>query len=134
MTGSTVTGESSDDFAASYGVAATGSLTITGDDKLTAIGGTASYNSVGVYAKGVSVEGALDAEGGASSYSYGVLDMGGGVAVEGTLTATGGTASGEASGSVGVWVPNVTENGILIAAGDTGAIFGTVKNAIIGIG
>ena len=120
----------------SCGVCAYGSVTVSG--KLTAIGGEATGDygeSYGVYTTGsltVTGSGELTAAGGTANNSYGVWAYGG-VNANGTLTATGGTANNSygifAGGNV-----TVATNSTLTAAGNTQAIYGTVKNAIAGTG
>ena len=85
---STVTGPNGD-FSASAGIYVKwGHLTITGNKKLTAKGGTAG-DSYGVYAYGnVTVNGTLEATGGVAKASRGVHANN--VTVDGTLEATGG--------------------------------------------
>ena len=113
-----------------------GAVNVAEDGGLTATAGTVENgSSYGVHAIGpVNVSGTLDAKSGmaANGFSYGVSAAY--VTVNGTLTA----ASSEAFCSYGVNAEfgdvTVTRGGELTATGDTEAVSGSVKNAIVGTG
>ena len=112
----------------SYGIYVGGSLTINGRGKLTAKGGKATNgSSYGVIATGnVTVNGTLTSTGGeaTSGSSSGVFSSSKNVTVNGTLTATGGTAT---NGSYGVFsYHTLTVNGTLNATGGTRAVGGNI--------
>ena len=102
------------------------SLTVTGTGTLTAVGGAASSgNSYGVWANGaVTVNGTLVARGGTAYYNSCGVYAEKAVTVNkgGTLTAEGGAASNDYCSSTGVWSTNgdifVAEGGTLTGIGD----------------
>ena len=136
----TLTATSSEAFC-SYGVNSVyGDVTVTRGGELTATSGTAEIDSSGVSAfENVTVAkgGVLTATGGTASDtdgdSSGVSAASGDVTVSGELTAT----SSEAFYSYGVYAAEtvtVSTTARLTAAGDTEAVSGSVKNAIVGTG
>ena len=136
----TLTATSSEAFC-SYGVYAEfGDVTVTRGGELTATSDAAESDSCGVSAfENVTVAkgGVLTATGGTASDtdgdSCGVSAVSGDVTVNGELTAT----SSEAFCSYGVYAAEtvtVSTTARLTAAGDTEAVSGSVKNAIVGTG
>ena len=138
--GGTLTGEGGTSGSSSYGFYAWyGAVTVNGT--LTAEGGTAGVSSYGVYAggdKAITVNGTLTGEGGTATYgnSYGVYANSGAVTVTagGTLEATGDTAGSSSFGFFANGAVTVAEGATLTAESNTRAIYGSVTNAVAGIG
>ncbi len=136
----TLTATSSEAFC-SYGVYAEfGDVTVTRGGELTATSDAAESDSSGVSAfENVTVAkgGVLTATGGTASDtdgdSCGVSAVSGDVTVSGELTATGSTAN-RSNGVYAAETVTVSTTARLIAAGDTEAVSGSVKNAIVGTG
>lgn len=100
----------------SHGIFARGNMSITGN--VTATGGAASNDSYGIHAQNsVAVSGTVNAAGGSAGYySYGIVGQDS-VAVSGNVTATGGAAY---AGSYGIVAVNyVSISGNVTAAGGT---------------
>ena len=138
--GGTQTGEGGTSGSSSYGFYAWyGAVTVNGT--LTGEGGTAGSSSYGVYAggdKAFTVNGTLTGEGGTATYgnSYGVYANSGAVTVTagGTLEATGDTAGSSSFGFFANGAVTVAEGATLTAESNTRAIYGSVTNAVAGIG
>ena len=136
----TLTATSSEAFC-SYGVYAEfGDVTVTRGGELTATSDAAESDSCGVSAfENVTVAkgGVLTATGGTASDtdgdSCGVSAVSGDVTVNGELTATGSTAN-RSNGVYAAETVTVSTTARLTAAGDTEAVSGSVKNAIVGTG
>ena len=136
----TLTATSSEAFC-SYGVNAEfGDVTVTRGGELTATSDAAESDSCGVSAfENVTVAkgGVLTAAGGTASDtdgdSCGVSAVSGDVTVSGELTATGSTAN-RSNGVYAAETVTVSTTARLTAAGDTEAVSGSVKNAIVGTG
>ena len=136
----TLTATSSEAFC-SYGVYAEfGDVTVTRGGELTATSDAAESDSSGVSAfENVTVAkgGVLTATGGTASDtdgdSCGVSAVSGDVTVNGELTATG-SAANRSNGVYAAETVTVSTTARLTAAGDTEAVSGSVKNAIVGTG
>ena len=136
----TLTATSSEAFC-SYGVYAEfGDVTVTRGGELTATSDAAESDSSGVSAfENVTVAkgGVLTAAGGTASDtdgdSSGVSAVSGDVTVNGELTAEGSTAN-RSNGVYAAETVTVSTTARLTAAGDTEAVSGSVKNAIVGTG
>ena len=136
----TLTATSSEAFC-SYGVYAEfGDVTVTRGGELTATSDAAESDSCGVSAfENVTVAkgGVLTATGGTASDtdgdSCGVSAVSGDVTVSGELTAEGSTAN-RSNGVYAAETVTVSTTARLTAAGDTEAVSGSVKNAIVGTG
>ena len=136
----TLTATSGEAFC-SYGVNAEfGDVTVTRGGELTATSDAAESDSCGVSAfENVTVAkgGVLTAAGGTASDtdgdSCGVSAVSGDVTVSGELTATGSTAN-RSNGVYAAETVTVSTTARLTAAGDTEAVSGSVKNAIVGTG
>ena len=100
----------------SHGIFARGNMSITGN--VTATGGAASNDSYGIHARNsVAVSGTVNAAGGSAGYySYGIVGQDS-VAVSGNVTATGGAAYAGSYGIVAVNYVSITGN--VTAAGST---------------
>lgn len=100
----------------SHGIFARGNMSITGN--VTATGGAASNDSYGIHAQNsVAVSGTVNAAGGSAGYySYGIVGQDS-VAVSGNVTATGGAAYAGSYGIVAVNYASISGN--VTAAGGT---------------
>ncbi len=124
-TGGTVIANGGKSASESYGVYASGNVTVSDTGKLIATGGEAAYYSYGVYTYGsitVSDAGKLSANGGVAkgNSSYGVSAPSGDITVSdtGTLTATGGEAAKMSLGiNTGSGI-NVLGGTVIAAAGE----------------
>ena len=134
-------GDFSGEDTLSYGIckpknSASNNLTIQGSGSLTAIGGTASGNTCGIYANGdviISGSAQVTAIGGnANYYSYGIFVYSGNISIvnNAQVTAIGGTVNSDSSGSYGI---SADGGSLTISGAKVTAIGGTSGDYSCGI-